>query len=132
MSKSNASSLLAVAASLLFGSYWVDANAGVVTTTSSSALEHTYGRAGVPIASDEIAQARANEQSASVGVSYSADLAQWTNMPRDQAHEGPVTDGLQATDTHSVEHWFGRAGGPVGADEVASPHSMLSSSAAVR
>ena len=116
MSKITASSLLAVAASMLLGLPWVCADAAVVRTLSSDALQHTYGRAGVPIASDEMSLAKAPEQAAPVDVTYSAAVAQWTNMPRDQAQEGPVTDALEATGAQSVDHWYGRAGGPVGVD----------------
>ena len=132
MSKINASRLLAAAASVLLGLPWVYAQAAVVRPASSQAIQHTYGRAGMPIASDEMALLKAAEQSASVGVTYSPDVAQWTNMPRSEAQEGPVTDALDATDGQSVEHWFGRAGGPVGADEIPSPQSRLSTSAVVR
>lgn len=132
MSKINASRLLAAAASVLLGLPWVYAQAAVVRPASGEAIQHTYGRAGMPIASDEMALLKAAEQSASVGVTYSPDVAQWTNMPRSEAQEGPVTDALDATDGQSVEHWFGRAGGPVGADEIPSPQSRLSTSAVVR
>jgi hypothetical protein len=133
MSKVNASSLVAVAASMLLGLPWVYADAAVVRTTNSDAMQHTYGRAGVPIAADEMAEMKAAEQAtASVGVTYSPDVAQWTNMPRSEAQEGPVTDALDSTDGQSVEHWFGRAGGPVGADELPSPQSRLSTSAVTR
>jgi hypothetical protein len=86
----------------------------------------------MPIASDEIDLLKQQEQRASVGVTYSPDIAQWTNMPRSQAQEGPVTDALDATDGQSVDHWYGRAGGPVGADELPSPQSRLSTSALAR
>ena len=132
MSKINASGLLAAAASVLLGLPWVYAEAAVVRPASSEAIQHTYGRAGMPIAADEMALLKAAEQSASVGVTYSPDVAQWTNMPRSEAQEGPVTDALDATDGQSVEHWFGRAGGPVGADEIPSPQGRLSTSAVAR
>ena len=132
MSKISASSLLAVAASMLLGLLWVCADAAVVRPASSEAIQHTYGRAGMPIASDEMSLLKATEQAASVGVTYSPDVAQWTNMPRSQAQEGPVRDALDGTDGQSVDHWFGRAGGPVGADELPSAQSRPSTSAAVR
>jgi hypothetical protein len=132
MSKINASNLLAVAASVLLGLAWACAGAAVVRPASGEAIQHTYGRAGMPIASDEMALLKAAEQAASVGVTYSPDVAQWTNMPRSQAQEGPVTDALDKTDGESVDHWFGRAGGPVGADEIPSPQSRLSTSAIER
>jgi hypothetical protein len=132
MSKINVSSLLAVAASMLLGLPWVYADAAAVSSASSDEIQHTYGRAGMPIASDEIDLLKQQEQRASVGVTYSTDIAQWTNMPRSQAQEGPVTDALDATDGQSVDHWYGRAGGPVGADELPSPQSRLSTSAVTR
>jgi len=132
MSKINASSLLTVAASMLLGLPWACASAAVVHPASGESIQHTYGRAGTPIAADEMALLKAEEQSGSVGVTYSPDVAQWTNMPRSEAQEGPVTDALDATDGQSVEHWFGRAGGPVGADELPSPQSRLSTSAITR
>jgi len=132
MSNINASSLLAVAAFAVLGFPWFSADAAVVRTSSGDAIQHTYGRAGVPIASDEMAEMKAAGPSASVGVSYSAAVAEWTNMPRSEAQEGPVTDALQDTDGQSVDHWFGRAGGPVGADELPSPQSHVSTSALSR
>ena len=132
MSKINASTFLAAAACTLLGLPWLSADAAVVRPSSGDAIQHTYGRAGVPVAQDEIALMKTEEQAASVGVTYSPDVAQWTNMPRSEAQEGPVTDALDATDTRSVEHWFGRAGGPVGADELPSPPSRPSTSAAAR
>jgi hypothetical protein len=132
MSKINASGLLAAATSVLLGLPWVYAEAAVVRPASNEAIQHTYGRAGVPTASDEMALLQATEQAGSVGVTYSPDVAQWTNMPRSEAQEGPVTDALEGTDGQSVDHWFGRAGGPVGADELPSPQSRLSTSSVVR
>ena len=132
MSKINVSTLLVVVASMLLGLFWVYADVAAVSSASSDEIQHTYGRAGMPIASDEIDLLKQQEQGASVGVTYSPDVAQWTNMPRSQAQEGPVTDALDATDGQSVDHWYGRAGGPVGADELPSPQSRLSTSALAR
>jgi len=113
---------LALAAAMtLSGFYWSAAGAAVVHGASIGVIEHSYGRAGGLVGSDEVSEPKAWAEGPSVAVSFSADLAQWTNMPRDQAQEGPVKDSSDArgaSEQAFIEHWYGRAGGLTGSDVV--------------
>lgn len=113
---------LALAAAMtLAGFYWGAAGAATVHGASTAVIEHSYGRAGGLAGSDEVSEAKASAEGPSVAVSFSADLAQWTNMPRDQAQEGPVkdsSDARAASEQAFIEHWYGRAGGLTGSDMV--------------
>jgi hypothetical protein len=122
--------MLLGAAAMLFGFSWLCADAAVVHPSSSEEMQHTYGRAGVPIASDAVSEA--SSHTGSVDVTYSEAVAEWTNMHRSEAQEGPVRDGLDATGSHGVDHWFGRTGGPVGADEISSPESGPAAAALIQ
>jgi hypothetical protein len=117
--------LAVVAAMTAAGLYWTAAGAAVVHGGNTDEMAHWYGRAGGLTGSDAVSRpvARADD-GPSVGVSYSADLAKWTNMPRDQAKEGPVTDSLSApaVSEHAfIDHWYGRAGGLTGSDAISGP-----------
>lgn len=109
------------------GLYWAAADAAVVHGASTDAIEHSYGRAGGLAGSDEVSEPKTWEGAGpSVTVTYSPDVAQWTNMPRDQAQEGPVTDVLgpaSASQPQTVEHWYGRAGGVTGSDAIGTPNA---------
>jgi len=116
---------LALAAAItLSGFYWSAVGAAVVHGASTDAIEHSYGRAGGLVGAEEVSEPATWEGSPPVAVSFSADLAQWTNMPRSQAQEGPVKDSSDApaSSEHAfIEHWYGRAGGLTGSDMVSGP-----------
>jgi hypothetical protein len=119
--------LTLAAAMTLSGFYGAAADAAVVHGASTDAIEHSYGRAGGLTGSDEVSEPKAWEETApTVTVTYSPDVAQWTNMPRDQAHEGPVTDAwgtASAPQPEVMDHWYGRAGGVTGSDAIGMPNT---------
>ena len=112
--------LVIAAAMTMSGGCWGVAVAATVHSGSTDTIAAWYGRAGGLTTADEVSEPEAlNKSGPPVQVSYSAELAKWTNMPRDQAHEGPVTNTFDATASELSEHWYGRAGGLTGSDTVA-------------
>jgi hypothetical protein len=106
---------LAVALALA-GVSWT-ASADPIRGAGVETIEHSYGRAGGLIASDVVTEPEAwDRDGPPVTIAYSLEAAHWTNMPREQAAEGPVSAG----EPPSTVPWYGRAGGAVGPDEIES------------
>ena len=77
----------------LVGLYSGAGGAATVRSSSTDAMDHSYGRAGGLTGSEVVSEPHAWQQGGPpVQVGYSELVADWTNMPRDEAHEGPVTD----------------------------------------
>jgi len=113
ISMSNLSLAVALA---LAGVSWT-ASADPIRGAGVETIEHSYGRAGGLIASDVVTEPEAwDRDGPPVTIAYSLEAAHWTNMPREQATEGPVSAG----EPPSTVPWYGRAGGAVGADEIES------------
>jgi hypothetical protein len=122
---------LVLAAAMIFSGFqWHAADAAVVHGASVETIEHSYGRAGGLAGSEEVTgTGQSSGADPMVTITYSPDVAQWTNMPRDQAHEGPVTDGLgtaSAPQPDVLEHWYGRAGGAIGVENTKTDHASPS------
>jgi|SRR5581483_2922483 len=67
--------------------------ARTIHDSSDEALAHRFGRAGVLSGSTRVEAPKHWMQGQDpVGVSYDAETANRTNMPREQRHEGPVSD----------------------------------------
>jgi len=94
--------------------------AATVRSDSVGNMGLSFGRAGSTTTALEASEPEAlGKAGPPVEISYSADLAKWTNMPRGEAQEGPVTDRYEAASAPERDAWYGRAGGLTGSDEVA-------------
>ena len=95
----------------------ISATAAEVHTGNTDAMAQWYGRAGGLVGSDVVSESKARQQGGqAVQVSFSPALAEWTNMPRNQAQVGPVTDSFGAATQPAVSSAtaaaepYGRAG----------------------
>lgn len=82
--------VLAVALGALAAATPALAAGDVLKSSTVEQISHSYGRAGGLVGADRIAYLAGNQGNPQVSITYDKDVAERTNMPRDQASNGPI------------------------------------------